>query len=130
KLRKLFKTGGILHDISHKIFVRDALKKIQYAIDAKDIIVVICNGNYVDIVTSTKKVMDHRSLVKMEEQLDATTLFIKISRSVIVAKDSINYIQENYIYLKNGTHHAIGRTFLTAVRAYMQGRSEERYADR
>lgn len=119
KLNKLLRSKPRAEKASQIIFVRDGLKKIDHRVAVDEIIELCSNGNYVDILTTEKKVTEHTSLKAWENSMERTGRFIRINRAVIVAKRFIGHIQENIVYLKNGNRHAIGRTYQKALRIYM-----------
>lgn len=99
-------------------FVRNGTKKEAVYIDLNKIMLIRCNGNYVDVVTDKTTVTAHMSLNKAEERLCKTDSFIRINQSVIVAKDAISDLTEGGIILTNKLWYPIGRIYHKRFHAF------------
>lgn len=104
------------------MFIKAEYKGSYYAVNPKEIICVEANGHYVIIQTTTVNYFTHLSLKQMELSL-GTENFIRISKSIVVAKAAIVKVDGNTVKLKYDREFLVGEvyrpTLLNFIKANM-----------
>lgn len=100
RAKELFDTKDQVVDINQKdkdyIFVRS--NSILAKIKLTDIIYIQALGDYVNIITPTKRNTVHCTLKSMEEKLPVNK-FYRLHRSYLVATDHIDSVEDNTAYI-------------------------------
>ena len=66
----------------------------------EDIVFIESDSEYVNFITSDKKVMSHNSLKSLENELPSTT-FIRVHRSFIVNKNKVSSLKGKFLIVGN-----------------------------
>lgn len=105
-----------------KMFIKAEYKGTYHALNPKEIVCVEASGHYVVIQTTTVNYFTHVSLKQMEQSLGAEN-FIRISKSIVVAKAAIVKIDGNTVKLKYDKEFVVGEvyrpTLLNFIKANM-----------
>lgn len=80
------------------VFIKE--NKLIRKLDLNDIYILESKGDYVKIQLADKYHIIHSTLKAMEDRLPASK-FLRVHRSYIVAKDKIDYLEDNVLYLNN-----------------------------
>jgi DNA-binding LytR/AlgR family response regulator len=104
RAKELFDNKDQVVDINQKdkdyIFVRS--NSILAKIKLSDIIYIQALGDYVNIITPTKRNTVHCTLKSMEEKLPVNK-FYRLHRSYLVATDHIDSVEDNTAYIGKNT---------------------------
>ena len=96
-----------------QLFIKSDKKLIQ--VDPARIDLLESFGNYVKIWTGSEFILTLRTLTSFEEQLDASQ-FIRIHKSFIINKSSVEYMEGNTIFLKSKKSLTIGKNYRQSVK--------------
>ncbi|GAB3337677.1 LytTR family DNA-binding domain-containing protein [Marivirga atlantica] len=98
------------HEESTSSYLMLKVDKRQIHIDSRQINYLESYGNYVKVWIDTAYHLTPRTLSSFEEQLNNKE-FLRVHKSFIVQKASINYIEGNRIVLKNKSEIPIGKSY-------------------
>jgi len=100
KVKKLMQLNSIQQDslLSKFIFIKDGYKQIKVCIE--DILYIQSEGNYLNIVTNTEKVLARMTFQSLMEKLP-TNLFFRVHLSYVVNFSHIQKIEDNHIYIQD-----------------------------
>lgn len=87
--------NNIEHD---HVFIKE--NKVIRKLDLNEIYILESKGDYVKIQLADKYHIIHSTLKALEEKLPVSR-FLRVHRSYIVAKDKIDYLEDNVLYLNN-----------------------------
>lgn len=122
QLKKLIKKRQLAaqHDPPQieKVFVRDGSKRQSVALALTDITHVCGARDYIEIHTGAQMHMAHQTLKGFMKAYEASGRFIRINRSVIVAKEAISGVAEDMVKLTGGESYVIGRKNSEAFQAF------------
>jgi DNA-binding LytR/AlgR family response regulator len=90
-----------------QVFIKE--NKVIRKLSVSDIYFLESKGDYVKIHLGDKYHIIHATLKTMEDRLPAAK-FIRVHRSYIVAKEKIDYIEDNVLYL-NGTPIPVSESY-------------------
>jgi|GEM_PF-600361 len=100
-------------------FVKDGYKRKAFSINEDDILAIIGSGNYVDIITRTGTLAGRTTLKMVQEKLDPG-LFVRISRSTIIAVKGIKELEQHEVMLENGNWYGVGRTYYNRYQEFQK----------
>lgn len=101
-----------------QLFIKSDKKLIQ--LDPGNIDLLESFGNYVKVWTGQEFLLTLRTLTSFEEQLDSNQ-FIRIHKSFIINKSSVNYLEGNTILLKSEKSLTIGKNYRQSVKIALGG---------
>ena len=94
---KLRNHAADTENVKDSIFIKSGYDQLRVALD--EILYVESNGNYMQFVTASQKILSRLTMSETEELLPASS-FIRIHRSYIVPKKQITKIEKNSIWIK------------------------------
>ena len=100
KVKKQIQLNSIQQDslLSKFIFVKDGYKQIKICIE--DILYIQSEGNYLNIITNTEKVLARMTFQSLMEKLPAN-LFFRVHLSYVVNFRHIQKIEDNHIFIQD-----------------------------
>jgi len=101
---------------TNQIFIKADKRLIQ--IDLKDIFYLESYGNYVKIWVNKKHHLTARTLSSFEEQL-SDQQFFRIHKSYIINKSHIQYMEGNFVMMKNDQQLPIGKNNRQAFKRFI-----------
>jgi DNA-binding LytR/AlgR family response regulator len=98
KVKKQIQLNSLQQDsvLSKFIFIKDGYKQVKVSID--EIQYIQSEGNYLNIVTSTEKVLARMTFQSLMEKLPVS-LFFRIHNSFVVNFSHIRKIEDNHIFI-------------------------------
>ena len=91
-----------------------------YQIEFKEIIFVEAVGDYVKIITPSKKILTHDTMKNFEDTLPESQ-FLRVHRSYIISLDKIEFIEGNRV--KVGEEFIpVGNSYREALISYINSR--------
>lgn len=100
KVKKLMQLNSIQQDslLSKFIFIKDGYKQIKVSIE--DILYIQSEGNYLNIVTNTEKVLARMTFQGLMEKLPRN-FFFRVHNSFVVNFSHIQKIEDNHVFIQN-----------------------------
>lgn len=100
KVKKQIQLNTIQQDslLSKFIFIKDGYKQIKVCID--DILYIQSEGNYLNIVTSTEKVLARMTFQSLMEKLPRN-FFFRVHNSFVVNFSHIQKIEDNHVFIQD-----------------------------
>jgi DNA-binding LytR/AlgR family response regulator len=94
---KLKNSNANFSSAPESIFIKSGYDQIRILLD--EILYVESNGNYMQFVLPSQKILSRLTMSEVEELLPAAA-FVRIHRSYIVSKKQVNKIEKNAIWIK------------------------------
>jgi DNA-binding LytR/AlgR family response regulator len=79
------------------IFIKSGHDQVR--IDLNDILYIESNGNYMEFIMPDRKILSRLTMKEVEELLPSSS-FVRIHRSYIVAKQQVNKIEKNAVWIR------------------------------
>ena len=101
---------------TQKLFIKSDKKHIQ--LDLSEIYYLESYGNYVKVWLEKEFHLTPKTMTSFETQLPSTTYF-RIHKSFIINRQFIDYIEGNFVLMKNGKQLPIGKNNRSAFKAFI-----------
>jgi two-component system, LytTR family, response regulator len=100
KVKKLMQLNSIQQDslLSKFIFIKDGYKQIKVCIE--DILYIQSEGNYLNIVTNTEKILARMTFQSLMEKLPRN-FFFRVHNSFVVNFSHIQKIEDNQVFIQD-----------------------------
>jgi DNA-binding LytR/AlgR family response regulator len=79
------------------IFIKSGHDQVR--IELNDILYIESNGNYMEFIMPDRKILSRLTMKEVEELLPSAS-FVRIHRSYIVAKQQVNKIEKNAVWIR------------------------------
>ncbi|WP_300688695.1 LytTR family DNA-binding domain-containing protein [Chryseobacterium sp.] len=118
KAKDFFQFKNSANDRHQKDYIMFKSNYVMNKVFLKDILWIQGFGEYIVLMTPLKKYMILERMSNFEEKFQHFG-FIRIHKSYIVLSDHINSYDSGNVYLKNGEHLPLGRTYKKNVKEHL-----------
>ncbi|UKB83333.1 LytTR family DNA-binding domain-containing protein [Chryseobacterium sp. MEBOG06] len=118
KAKDFFQFKNSANDRHQEDYIMFKSNYVMNKVFLKDILWIQGFGEYIVLMTPLKKYMILERMSNFEEKFQHFG-FIRIHKSYIVLSDHINSYDSGNVYLKNGEHLPLGRTYKKNVKEHL-----------